>query len=343
MMGYARYLTIVASLVGGVWIASGFLGAVSKTPKEMNFTLGQHHHGQPLIIDFLDPSFDKKVPCTGPNKGYKAIPGFGLCGIEVDEWIMVDALVTPMHSVIEFGARFGTTSCRLASATGNSGRVVAVEPDKAAQPYLIQTREANRCNFHAAFGIISDHKQYLLPGSSGYNTLTIDADKVPKAEQKAMVEVPSINFHDIEARIGAKFDAVLIDCEGCIEAVYKTGLLGQARLVLIEHDGGSSPVHYGEWSKKLRALGFERVWLAHDTFAPQHAWSAQMLHSAWAKPNTLHLSWMSKAAQKSYKKSVTSVGDYNLCFAYKKKKNYSDAWLRCATDDMGNDKFVNGG
>jgi len=335
-MEYARYLTIIASLVGGVWIAS----RVYKAPKKMIFSHGQHHLGQPFIIDFLDPSFDKSVPCTGPNKGYKAIPGFGICGIELDEWIMVDALVTPKHSVIEFGARFGTTSCRLARATRNSGRVVAVEPDKEAQPYLIQTREANRCNFHAAYGIISDHKQYLLPGSSGYNTLTIDADKVPKAEQKAMVEVPSINFHDIEARIGAKFDAVLIDCEGCIEAVYKTGLLGQVRLVLIEQDGGSSLVHYGEWSKKLRALGFERVWLAHDTFAPQHAsWSAQLLHSAWAKPGTLQLSWMSKAAQKR----ATSVRDFNLCFAYKQKKNYSDAWLHCATNDMGDEKFVNGG
>jgi len=116
-MEYARYFTIIASLVGGVWIAS----RVYKAPKKMIFSHGQHHLGQPFIIDFLDPSFDKSVPCTGPNKGYKAIPGFGICGIELDEWIMVDALVTPKHSVIEFGARFGTTSCRLARATRNSG------------------------------------------------------------------------------------------------------------------------------------------------------------------------------------------------------------------------------
>ena len=47
------------------------------------------------------------------------------CGIEWDEWMMVRALVRPHHRVLELGARYGTTSCALARATQNSGRVVA--------------------------------------------------------------------------------------------------------------------------------------------------------------------------------------------------------------------------
>ena len=54
--------------------------------------------------------------------------GAGQCGIEQDEWVAVEALVPPDATVLEFGARYGTTSCWLAHATRNSGRVVAVEP-----------------------------------------------------------------------------------------------------------------------------------------------------------------------------------------------------------------------
>ena len=63
---------------------------------------------------------------TGPRSNRK---GRIRCGIEWDEWVLVEALVSPSHTVLELGARFGTTSCALARATGNSGRVVAVEPD----------------------------------------------------------------------------------------------------------------------------------------------------------------------------------------------------------------------
>lgn len=73
---------------------------------------------------------------------------------------MVNALITPAHSVIEFGARYGTTSCMLAAATLNSGRVAVVEPDLSAHRDLLHNRGTHRCNFHAVLGTVSPSRMH---------------------------------------------------------------------------------------------------------------------------------------------------------------------------------------
>ena len=70
------------------------------------------------------------------------------CSLEWDEWLMVDALVSPSHCVLEVGARFGTTSCMLSRATNNSGKVIAVEPDRDVHTHLQSNRARHCCNFH---------------------------------------------------------------------------------------------------------------------------------------------------------------------------------------------------
>ncbi len=60
----------------------------------------------------------KDKPCT-------TYQGALQCFVEHDEWIMADAFVNPSHTIIEFGARYGTTSCRLARLTNNSATPLA--------------------------------------------------------------------------------------------------------------------------------------------------------------------------------------------------------------------------
>ena len=79
---------------------------------------------------------------------------------------------------------------------------------------------------------------------------------------------------------------MLIDCESCIARVFETGIVEQVELVLMEMDQFGIPprsVHYGQYSKRLRDMGFVRIWFSHDTFDPRASWSADMLHAAWAK------------------------------------------------------------
>ena len=50
--------------------------------------------------------------------------------------------------------RYGTTSCALAKATGNTGRVVAVEPDPAAQAHLVANLRRNGCSVGVVRGTV---------------------------------------------------------------------------------------------------------------------------------------------------------------------------------------------
>ena len=76
--------------------------------------------------DCENGGFRIKRPC-------KTFDGAFFCGMEFDEWQLVRGLVRPANAVLELGGRFGTTSCVLAQQTGNSGRVVTVEPDPKAR------------------------------------------------------------------------------------------------------------------------------------------------------------------------------------------------------------------
>ena len=54
------------------------------------------------------------------SNNYKACNsyrGASRCAMEWDMWMMVNAFITPLDTVIEFGARYGTTSCVIAAAT----------------------------------------------------------------------------------------------------------------------------------------------------------------------------------------------------------------------------------
>jgi FkbM family methyltransferase len=194
--------------------------------------------------------------------------------MEWDEWMMVNALVPQNAPVLELGARFGTTSCVLARATNNSGRVLAVEPDSKAHAMLQANRDAHGCNFAIWKGTVAS--QPLVVASKHYAT-----DTRPARRHEAAV--PNADWRQLEARLGAPFDTALIDCEGCIEHTFSgrmAPLLHQLRLVLIEADG---TVDYERWYARLRHAGFSRVWRSRDTFMPSEEWSRNITHSAWQR------------------------------------------------------------
>lgn len=99
--------------------------------------------------------------------------------------------------------------------------------------------------------------------------------------------VPNFGLAALEARLGARFDAVLLDCEGCIRAFFggadgRALLAGeQLRLLLMEEDGHPAQVKYHSWYARLGRHGFRRVWQSHDTY--NHSWSRTLVHSAWAR------------------------------------------------------------
>ncbi len=201
--------------------------------------------------------------------------GTRACNIEWDEWVMVRALVTPEHTVLEVGARFGTTSCMLAAATNNTGRVISVEPDYKVHRYLLANRDAHCCAFHVVQGTVATRPLVLNRASRGYNQRTRPAS--PNASS-ASGALPNFDVAQVERAVGHRINAALIDCEGCMDYVLSDDLLSRLELLLIEEDQ-RDVVDYPAWHAKLRARGFRRAWYAKDTYDAD----TDIVHSAWIR------------------------------------------------------------
>lgn len=239
----------------------------------------QHLPNTPPTSEGHDFNWNSWVPC----RSFKMLLG-GQCAVEWDEWQIVRALgsILVNSTVLELGARFGTTSCVLSEAVGEYGAVVSVEPDPAVQTLLLRNLASHRCgNVHVVRGVVGQRPQLLGPptGYGGVGTRTLAASSANSSGV-----LPSVRLQAIESAIDRKIDALLIDCEGCIDNLLGEGapgseqLLSQLRLLLIEQDGVG--VHYERyWWPRLAARGFVRAWRSQ-------AWyDRRMQHTVWTKGN----------------------------------------------------------
>ena len=139
----------------------------------------------------------------------------------------------PSHTVLELGARHGTTSCRLARATNNTGNVVSVDPDASTTQSLLRNRDRHSCNFHVISGTVSSSALHVGPTKGTYNQRFVKVPAGSKQHRSA-----NFDFRQVEMRIGSQFNAALIDCEGCIEHVLSIpGLLAQVCGVALQATG----------------------------------------------------------------------------------------------------------
>lgn len=214
---------------------------------------------------------------------------------------MVSALVTPAHTVIEMGARFGTTSCMLAAMTNNSGRVISVEPeDGQVLAHLLDNREAHCCAFHIVSGTVSTRPLTIrrAAGSKSYSQQTQLAGAGRTAGEMAIGDggssqgettLPNLDLGTLEAATGSRINAALVDCEGCIDAVLGPGeevspLLAQLELLMVEEDQPSR-ANYSHWHAKLRRLGFRNIWCAREVpVSASDLWGGtRQVHSGWLR------------------------------------------------------------
>lgn len=101
------------------------------------------------------------------------------CDIEAAEWALVRKWVPKEATVIEFGARWGTTTCELARQLGNSGHLVTVDPDQHAWANLEENLKTNNCRAHILRGVVNDKPLKIL--ESRYSGRTVAAGNVGNA------------------------------------------------------------------------------------------------------------------------------------------------------------------
>ena len=211
-----------------------------------------------------------------PNGPCATFRGASICGIEESEWTMVEALVNVDATVLELGARFGTTSCVLANATKNSGRVVSVEPDTTVHADLEANLRSHSCNVTVVKGTVSTHS-LVLPKSTDYSTKT-------RVARVGETTVPSMSFLKLETTLGYRFDTLLVDCEGCIGLLLdgQLDLLDQIDLLLIEEDARKVAGNYAHWHRTFEAHGLEKVWHSQDMQITR----VVIEHTAWVRRNS---------------------------------------------------------
>merc|ERR1719159_47409 len=86
--------------------------------------------------------------------GCGSFEGYGFdCYIESPEHALVQKWIPATASVMEFGARFGTTTCKIAEQISNSGKLVSVEPDHTVWDSLESNIKLHNCRAHVLRGV----------------------------------------------------------------------------------------------------------------------------------------------------------------------------------------------
>ena len=238
---------------------------------------------------------------TRPCKTFVSAP---FCGVESDMWTMARALIDPSHTVLELGARYGTTSCVLAEATNNSGRVVSVEPDSFVHAALDTNRRAHKCNFGIFRGTVGRHAQvleatYASGSRKTYEVRTRDA----RSTDAPSTHLASISVDDLERLSGMRFNAMVIDCEGCLNGVLDHQLLRRTvpplELLLIEQDS-LRKVNYAEWHVQLVRHGFRRLWRVEDVIFGNRGTKHVAYHRGERRVPTCHEYAKQQQRQRGY-------------------------------------------
>lgn len=200
---------------------------------------------------------------VGADDDCRSWEGDPICYIEAPEHTLAKKWIPENATVMEFGARFGTTTCEIAKKLKNSGKLVAVEPDTQVWSFLENNIKSHDCRSHVLRGAISSTPLHML--GSSYGGRSDNSNNLRKGTDT----VPTFSFDEVEKAVGFKIDTLLIDCEGCAQHMMDQigpKIKEQIQLIVIEADmpdSGGDCVHdcmnYPKFFKFLEDSGFEQV------------------------------------------------------------------------------------
>lgn len=172
--------------------------------------------------------------------------------------------------VLELGARYGTVTVRIQSRLRSKTMHVAVEPDALVVNVLRENLERHASQAVVFQGIVSK-----TPGAvhqDGYATLV----RLQDASDSDCCA--SVDIEALETQLGAKFTAVVADCEGCVGPFLRDfpTLLSQLRMFMFETDPGYNQTDYAQVHALLLDAGF--------VVAANVGWQFVYVRDSFAKP-----------------------------------------------------------
>jgi len=221
------------------------------------------------------------------------------CYIESPEHTLLRKWIPANATVMEFGARFGTTTCELAKKLGNSGQLVTVEPDHNVWGWLEHNLKSHNCQAHVLRGAVSGSALKML--GSGYGGRSqVGAQESWSGMLNDLgsrlsghtTTVPVFTFEEVEKAAGLKVDTLLIDCEGCAQDMMDQigpKIQHQIQTIVIEADmpdtGGDCTSHcmnYKKFFDFLSENGFQQVDKFNDcdrsrSGAPDGTWCGKWI------------------------------------------------------------------
>jgi hypothetical protein len=240
------------------------------------------------LLSFLIPRSGNARPASADEENGRHSCSFESadCQIEAGTHNVLDTIITPASRVLEFGARFGTTTCFLAAKQNNSGMLVSVEPDSSVWPALERNRAGHNCASWVVHGIVSNGARLgVTPGPGGYSTRS---HEMMPGEGEGVIG-GHWTFRQIQQITGFAFNTLLIDCEGCMQFIFGKDAsersightLKDVNTMVIEGDmpngDGDCPrglsdftcVDYEHWLSVLSRVGFS---LTSKVVEPKFPW-----------------------------------------------------------------------
>lgn len=149
---------------------------------------------------------------------------------ELTEKIIIYEYLPEDSTVLELGARYGAVSLVIGNKLKNPSHHVVIEPDQVVWNALETNKSKNGGKFTIIKGVLSKTPLYLQ--RAGYGSTTID-----HATEDSTV-VPNITFSELVKETNLLFDALVVDCEGCLEKVLLDfpSILDNMKFVTFEED-----------------------------------------------------------------------------------------------------------
>jgi len=163
------------------------------------------------------------------------------CNIERNSRAAVFKWMPEESSVLEVGARYGSTSCAIADKQKQSGRLVSFDADRLVWDHLEKNRVSHGCKFKIVRGLLGKEDGKII--ENRYGTLADKSGEIVKrgVDPKSLATVPHFTLLDVQRKYGIRFDVACFDCEGCFASVMKDfpELGSQLKMMIIEsHDAG---------------------------------------------------------------------------------------------------------